>query len=159
MASLLGQWMQAAPSEMDDRPQVSQSLEYLTPVWTEKTSLKHPGCADVWPEPLALGAACMARTWSSVSLRLHCVSSGIGSSVEEQKTLFHGYKPLCHSKFTTRLTASCSFRRWEPICELDFFLSFEFLCLESLGLQSCAYLFEPFFFPRSEILPTCEIEY
>jgi hypothetical protein len=45
-ASLRGQWTQAAPSEMDDRPQVLQSLEYLTPVWTEKTALKHPGCVD-----------------------------------------------------------------------------------------------------------------
>jgi len=78
--------MQAAPSEMDDGPQVLQSLEYLTPVWTEKTTLKHPGCVDDRPEPLALGAACVARTWSSVSLRLHCVSSGTDSYVEEQKT-------------------------------------------------------------------------
>ena len=152
--------MQATPSEMDDRPQVLQSLEYLTPVWTEKTTLKHSGCVDDWPESLALGAACMARTWSSVSLRLQCASSGTDSSVEEQRTLMHGYKTLhCHSKFTTGLTASCSFLRWELICELNFFLSFEFLCLKSLGLQSCAYFFIPFFFPRMEILPICEIKY
>jgi len=136
---LWGQWTQAAPSEVDDRPQVLQSLEYLTPVWTEKTTLKHPGCVDDWPELLALGAACVARTWSFVSLRLHCVSSGTNSSVEERKTLMHGYKTLhCHSKFTTGLTASRSFRRWELICEFDFFLFFAFLCLKPMGLHSCS---------------------
>lgn len=39
-------WMMAPPSEMDDRPQVLQSLENLTPAWAEKTILKHPGCVD-----------------------------------------------------------------------------------------------------------------
>lgn len=131
--------MQAALSEMDDGPQVLQSLEYLTRVWAEKMTLKHPRCVDVWPESLALGAACMARTWSSVFLRLHCVSSGTDSSVEERKTLMHGYKTLnCHSKFTTSLTASPSFHLWEPICDLNFFLPFAFLFLKSMGLQSCS---------------------
>jgi hypothetical protein len=97
----------------------------------------------------------MAQTWSSVSLRLHCVSSGTNSFAEEQRTLMRRYKN--HSSFTTGLTASCSFHRWEPICKLNFFLSFAFLCLKSLGLHSCAYLFKPFLFPRSEILPMCEI--
>jgi len=88
------------------------------------------------------------------------VSFGTDSSVEEQKTLMHKYKTLHrHSKFTSGLTASCSFRLWEPICKLNFFLSFAFLFLESLGLYSCAYLFEPFLFPRLDILPTCEIEF
>jgi hypothetical protein len=87
------------------------------------------------------------------------VSSGTDSSVEEQKTLMHGYKTLHYqSEFTTGLTASCSFHRWGPICELNSFLFSAFLCLKSLGLHSCAYLFEPFFFPCMEILPTCEIE-
>jgi hypothetical protein len=152
--------MQAAPSEMDDGPQVLRSLEYRTPVWTEKTTLKHLGYVDDWSGPLALGAACMARTWSSVSLRLHCVSSETDSSVEEQKTLMHGYKTLySHPKFTKGLTASCSFHWWELICKLNFFLFFAFLFLKSPGLYSCACLFKPFLFLRSEILPTCEIEF
>ena len=45
-ASLQGWRVQAAPSEMDDRPLVLQSLECLTQVWSEKTTLKHPGCVD-----------------------------------------------------------------------------------------------------------------
>lgn len=87
------------------------------------------------------------------------MSSGTNSSAEEQKTLMHRYKALHnHSSFTTGLTASCSFHRWEPIRDLNFFLSFELLGLKSLGLHPCAHLFNPFLFPRSEILPTCEIE-
>ena len=71
----------------------------------------------------------------------------------------HGYKTLHYnSEFTTGLTASCSFHLWEPICKLNFFLSFAFLFLKSLGPDSCAYLFEPFFFPCMEVLPTCEIQ-
>lgn len=150
--------MRAAPSERDERPQVLQLPEYRRPVVAEKTTLKqYPGCVDDWPEPSALGAACVARTWSSVTLRLHYVSSGTNSSAEEQRTLMHRCKDHHHSSFTTGLTASCSFHRWEPICKLNFFLSFAFFCLKSLGLHSCAYLFKPFLFPRSEILPMCEI--
>jgi hypothetical protein len=151
--------MEIAPSERDERPQVLQLRECRKPVVTEKTTLKqHPGCVDDWPEPLALGVACMVRTWSSVSLRLRCESSGTNSSAEEQRTLVQRYKALrYHSSLTTGLTASCSFHRWEPISKLNFFLSFLFLCLKSLGLHSCAYLFKPFLFPRSEILPMCEI--
>jgi hypothetical protein len=111
-------------------------------------------------EKLALGVACVVQTWFSVSSRLHCVFSGTDSSAEGQQTLIRGHKAL-HGQtgIAIELTSSGTFHWGNAVRDLNLFLLFALFRFKPLTLHPCAYLFKPFLFLSTEILPACEIDF